>query len=225
MGNTVQDGNGTSTFFGVNGGASDAMLFVPVAVHIDQAPLIVYFHGWSSADDREHKSIAEYISYLSVRDFRPLLKLKKVTLIEPWGGTYSGKFGDVGTASGLSSLLDAAIGQTRPRSLILAGFSGGGVTLRKVAMKLSGTMFSLLSEVWCLDCMYHGEGDEWGSWSKAANKRLRVGLSSGESSGDPRSQERAIGKSSTISIDHFECGHETLPSRCFKKWLTDGGNP
>lgn len=219
MGKTVQDGNGTSTFFDLNGGKTGAMLFVPVAVHIDHAPLIVYFHGWSSADKTQHKSIEEYIGASSLRDFRPLLKLKKVTLVEPWGGTYSNKFGDAGTWSGLASLLDAAIGQTRPASLILAGFSGGGVALRATAMKLSGTTFSLLSEVWCLDCMYHGEGAEWGSWSRATCKRLRVGLSSGESTGNPRSQERTIGKSDKISIDHFDCGHETLPSRCIKKWL------
>src|SRR5271157_4270813 len=39
MGKSVTDGNGTTTPFDVKGGSGEAMLFVPVAVHIDQVPL------------------------------------------------------------------------------------------------------------------------------------------------------------------------------------------
>jgi hypothetical protein len=224
MSKIQQDANGTSTFFGVEEG-NVAMLFVPVAVHIDHAPMIVYFHGWSSSDDTPPKSIEEYIGSNPVRDFRPLMKQKKVTLIEPWGGTYSKQFFSAATPLGLPAMLDAAIGQTRPSSLIMVGFSGGGVALRNTAPKLSGTTFSLLSEVWCLDCMYSGEGDEWGSWSRKTGKRLRVGLSSGESSGLPRAQERNIGKGEKITIEHFDCGHEPLPRQCIESWLLDARNP
>ena len=159
---------------------------------------------------------------MSVRDLRPLLRLKKVALIEPWGGTYS-KFGSSASASGAAALIEAAIGKTRPGSLILAGFSGGGDALRAVGMYLSGTLFSLLSEVWCLDCMYSGEGDDWGNWARKNKKRLRVGLSTKENSRKghgPRAQVGAIGTGETISIDTYDCEHEELPGVCIQKWLT-----
>jgi hypothetical protein len=76
----------------------------------------------------------------------------------------------------------------------MVGFSGGGVALRNIALKLSGTTFSLPSEVWCLDCMYSHEGNEWGSWSRKTGKQLRVGLTSGESTGLQRGQERNVGE-------------------------------
>jgi hypothetical protein len=222
MGKSVTDGNGTTNFFDVKGDKGEAMLFVPVSVHIDQVPLMVFFHGHSDDDKPNPQTIADYIDDISDRDFRPLLKLKKVVLIEPWGGTWS-KFGRPATAAGLPALIEAAIGTTRPASLILAGFSGGGDALRAVGMNLGGTWFSLLSEVWCLDCMYSGEGDDWGNWARKNKKRLRVGLSSGENSKPgkgPRAQVKAIGTGDTITIENIDCGHEELPGRCIKKWLT-----
>jgi hypothetical protein len=221
MGKSITDGNGTTTPFDVHGGKGEAMLFVPVAVHVDQVPLMIYFHGHSDNDKQQHKSIAEYIGYMSERDLRPSLKLKKMVLIEPWGGTYS-KFGDPGTAAGLQALIDAALGKgNNPGSLILAGFSGGGDALRAVGMKLSGTLLSLVSEVWCLDCMYSGEGNDWGDWARKTKKRLRVGLSTKENSRKghgPRAQVGNIGTGDSITIETIDCEHEELPGRCIKKW-------
>jgi len=222
MGKVATDGNGTTTTFDVKGDKGEAMLFVPVSVHIDQAPLMVFFHGHSDADDPNPQTLADYLGDIPDRDFRPLLKLKKLMLIEPWGGTWS-KFGTPGTAVGLATLIEAAFGKIRPASLILAGFSGGGATLKRVGMNLGGTWFSLLSEVWCLDCMYSAEGDEWGDWARKTKKRLRVGLSSGENSKPgmgPRAQVKNIGTGDTVSIENFDCGHEELPGRCINKWLT-----
>src|ERR1041384_3844063 len=108
MGKSFTDKNGTTTYFDVTNGKGQAMLFVPVAVHIDQVPLMVFFHGHSNNDDHSHTSIEGYIGELSERDFRPLLKPAKMALIEPWGGTYS-NFGDPGTAAGLQALIEAAI--------------------------------------------------------------------------------------------------------------------
>ena len=217
MGKTTTDGNGTTTFFDAKGGSGEAMLFVPVAVHIDQIPLIIYFHGHSDHDKPRPKSLDEYIGDLSVRDLRPLLKLKKMALIEPWGGTWS-SFGDPGTAAGLQALIDAALGKgNKPGSLILAGFSGGGDALRAVGMRLGGTLFSLLSEVWCLDCMYSGEGQDWGNWARKHKKRLRVGLSTGENSRKGNGPG-GIGKGDAISIETFTCEHEELPGNCIQKW-------
>jgi poly(3-hydroxybutyrate) depolymerase len=71
MGKAVTDGNGTTTTFDVKGGKGEAMLFVPVAVHIDQVPLMVFFHGHSDNDKQQHNSLAEYIDYMSVRDLPP----------------------------------------------------------------------------------------------------------------------------------------------------------
>jgi hypothetical protein len=90
-------------------------------------------------------------------------------------------------------------------------------------MYLGGTLFSLLSEVWCLDCMYSGEGDDWGNWARKNKKRLRVGLSTKENSRKghgPRAQVGAIGTGETISIDTYDCEHEELPGVCIQKWLT-----
>jgi hypothetical protein len=221
MGKSTTDANGTTTMLDVKGGNGEAMLFVPISVHIDQVPLMIYFHGHSNHDKAWPKTLTDYIADLSVRDFRPLLKLKKMVLIEPWGGTWS-NFGDPGTAAGLQALIDAAIGKdNKPGSLILAGFSGGGDALSAVGMRLSGTLFSQLSEVWCLDCMYSGEGQDWGNWARKNKKRLRVGLSTGENSGKgkgPRAQVGDIGKGDTISIETFTCEHEELPGNCIQKW-------
>jgi hypothetical protein len=221
MGKSITDGNGTTTYFDTKGGKGEAMLFVPVAVHVEQVPLMIYFHGHADADKQQHNSVAEYIDYRPERDFRPLLKLKKMVLIEPWGGTYS-RFGDPGTAAGLQALVDAALGKSNnPGSLILAGFSGGGAALKAVGLNLGGTLLSLVSEVWCLDCMYSGEGKDWGDWARKTGKRLRVGLSSGENSKKgygPRAQVGNIGTGKTITTENFTCGHEELPGKCIQAW-------
>ena len=222
MTETVTDANGTTSPVSIKDATGEAMLFVPVAVHIDQVPLMVYFHGHSNNDKKHHNSLSEYIGFMSVRDLRPGLKSKKVMLLEPWGGTYS-KFGAPASSSGLAALIEAALGKgTRPGSLILAGFSGGGDALRVAGMGLSGTWFSLISEVWCLDCMYSGEGKAWGDWARKTRKKLRVGLSSGENSRKgrgPRSQVDSIGTGDSISIENFTCEHEELPGLCIEKWL------
>jgi hypothetical protein len=218
----VTDGNGTTQYVEVKGGTGPAMVFVPVAVNVGLAPLLVYFHGHSDHDTTQHNSIAEYIGYMPERDFRPLLRLKQAVLVEPWGGTWS-HFGAAGTAAGLPALIEAALGsKTQPRSLILIGFSGGGSALKAVGLNLGGTLLSLLSEVWCLDCMYSGEGKAWGDWARDKNKRLRVGLSTGEDSRPghgPRAQVPSIGQGGTITIETFKATHEQLPGKCFEKWL------
>ncbi|HTZ71023.1 MAG TPA: hypothetical protein VMB71_10270 [Acetobacteraceae bacterium] len=222
MGTPTTDANGTTQLVSMPHATGDAMYFIPTAGAITQIPLMVYYHGHANNDKKLHTSILEYIAALAVRDFRPLLKTKKCALIEPFGGTYS-KFGAPATAAGLAALIDAALGKTtRPGSLILAGFSGGGDALAAVGLNLSGPLFAQLSEVWCLDCMYSGEGKKWGDWARRNNKRLRVGLSTGENSRPgrgPRAQKDAIGTGGTITIETVDCGHEELPGICLQNWL------
>ena len=117
----------------------------------------------------------------------------------------------------------------KPPSLILAGFSGGGATLKKVVLGSKADYISRLSEVWCLDCMYSGEGDEWVAWAKDkgnAKKKLRVRVSDEESTGSPRAQADVIRQSikpkseSNIDIDKtIHVSHEGLPGKFMPGWL------
>src|SRR5258708_35756225 len=124
---------GTTQYIDVPDGIGKAMLYLPVAVHPEQVPLLVYYHGHADNDKTLPKSMAEYIAHRSERDLRTVLDTKKVVLIEPWGGVGS-RFGGPGTAAGLPGLvwgaMQAAPGKKgQPGSLILAGVSGGGGAL------------------------------------------------------------------------------------------------
>src|SRR5215468_6545726 len=101
MTTSVTDGNGTTHFYEVFDGTSvigKAMVFVPAAVAVVEAvPMLVYYHGHNSQG-----SIEAYIKAMKQRNFRPLLKSKRVLLVEPWGGTKS-KFGAMATGAGLTT--------------------------------------------------------------------------------------------------------------------------
>jgi hypothetical protein len=235
MAKTVTDGNGTTHFFDVslgNGATGQSMVFVPLAVsQAGQVPMLVYYHGHNG----QH-SIEAYINAMKERDFRPLLKDKKVLLVEPWGGNRS-HFGVLQTPAGLATLIDQAMliatGSGRPapgsapspQSLILAGFSGGGQALNGVVTSSSGSYLNLLSEAWCFDCMYSGEGQKWVNWvgsSPATFKKLRVRLSSGEDSGSPRAQGAIIRAAGGSKIDVggiVQSSHEGLPGPCIQGFL------
>jgi len=237
---SVTDGNGTTHFFDVVDGTTtvgQSMLFIPLAVSlVEQVPMLVYYHGHNS-----QQSIEGYINAMPQRDFRPSLKDKKVLLVEPWGGTRS-KFGKVGTVAGTGKLIANAmfiaisngpptrpcpVTPPSPPSLILAGFSGGGATLKDVGMSASGSWASLLTEVWCFDCFYSEEGSQWAAWARAnPSKKLRVRLSDGESSGSPRAQGAIVqastkgGANANIDIaGTVHSGHEDLPGKFISTWL------
>ncbi len=233
---SVTDGNGTTHFFDVFDGKSvigTSMLFIPNGVSIvEQAPMLVYYHGHNSQN-----SIEEYVNKLKQRDFRPLLKGKKVLLVAPWGGNKS-KFGGMGTGAGLTTLIDQAmfhaisygppvrpcpVKPPAPPSLILAGFSGGGATLKRLVIDSKSPSLSLLTEAWCFDCMYSGEGSDWVTWAKGnATKKLRVRVTTQESTGDPRSQAKIIQASSLSNIDIEKpaaIGHEDCPGTYIPTWL------
>jgi hypothetical protein len=211
------------------------MAFVPIGVAaVEQVPMVVYYHGHNSQG-----SIEGYVKAMKQRDFRPLLKTKKVVFVEPWGGTMS-KFGTLGTAAGLTTLIESATFTAisngtpsrpcpakppPPPSLILAGFSGGGATLKRVVIDSKAAYLALLSEVWCFDCMYSGEGQAWADWASAsgnASRQLRVRVTTTEDTGAPRAQARVIQGTprSNIDIDKpVKLGHEDCPGAFIPQWL------
>jgi hypothetical protein len=235
MTKSVTDGSGTTHFYDVFNGTSvigKAMVFVPAAVSApESAPMVVYFHGHNSQG-----SIEDYIKAMKQRDFRPSLAAKSVVLVEPWGGTRS-KFGALATADGLSTLIDSAmftaisygtpsrpcpVKPPPPPSLILAGFSGGGAPLNAV-VKSGSSSLSLLTEVWAFDCLYSEEGQKWVDWAKVnTGKTLRVRVTTGESSGSPRRQNKIIRAASVPNIDSADpvtLGHEDCPGTFIPKWI------
>jgi hypothetical protein len=233
---SVTDGNGTTHFIEMSdkGKSVGVMLFIPLAVSlVEQVPMLVYYHGHNS----QH-SIESYIQAMKQRDFRPSLRDKRVLLVEPWGGGGS-KFGTLQTQAGLEALIDLVmftaisygpptrpcpVKAPAPKSLILAGFSGGGQALNGVAMSPSGSYLRLLTDIWCFDCMYSEEGGRWAAWA-ATNKsvKLRVRLSSGESSGSPRKQAGILAAGSKgLNVDVggvVQSGHEDLPGKFISTFL------
>src|SRR5882672_3524538 len=103
------DGNGTTQFFDVLAPLSQgiqitkigphtqelsnivlgrAMLFIPQAVSlVEQVPMLIYYHGFHTYHGPI--TLEGYIAKEPERDFRPLLRDKKVLLIEPEGGLSS----------------------------------------------------------------------------------------------------------------------------------------
>jgi hypothetical protein len=114
----------------------------------------------------------------------------------------------------------------KPPSLIVAGFSGGGATLNKVVFGVKADYVNRISEVWCLDSMYSGEGRKWVAWAKETKKKLRVRVSKQEGTGDPRAQADVVraakkgGGLDNIDIDGvIDTTHEKLPGMFLQQWL------
>jgi hypothetical protein len=253
---TIVDANGTTHFFEVYGSEpiilkkgppvvalpppviGSAMVFVPRAVSLaEHVPMVVYYHGHNGSS-----SIEDYIKANKYRDFRAKLRGTKAVLVEPWGG-YKSKFGALGTPAGLNSLIDEAMSTairlaSPPRSvpypipkarLILAGFSGGGATLKNLVIGSKADFIQRLKEVWCIDCMYSGEGQSWLDWAKSpanAGRTLRVRTSDEESTGSPRTQAKIILDAVTrkhepnIDIEKTtHARHEELPGLFIEEWL------
>jgi len=218
-----------------------AMLFVPRAVSlVEQVPMLVYYHGHHGPS-----SIEGYVNQMPERDFRPSLAGSKVFLVEPQGGPLS-KFGDLGTPAGLSSLIDGAMwnalvnGQPprpspiptpKPPSLIVAAFSGGGDALNAVVFGARADYVNLISEVWCFDSMYSGEGAQWVQWARKpenAKKTLRVRVSTevDNAGGSPAAQlkiiQEAVKGRPAANIDvakAVDSTHEGLPGKFIAQWL------
>jgi hypothetical protein len=237
MTKTVTDTNGTTHFFDVFDGTrvlGTAMAFLPAGIATaESVPMAVYYHGHNS-----QTSIEGYIKAMKQRDFRPLLASKKVLWVEPWGGMLS-KFGAMATGPGLTTLIESAmftaissatpsrpcpVKPPPPPSLILAGFSGGGASLNAV-VKSNSTYLSLLTEAWAFDCLYSEEGQKktWVDWAKAnGSKTLRVRVSTGETSGSPRRENKIIkaaGVSNIDADDPVAGGHEDCPGKFIPQWL------
>jgi hypothetical protein len=250
MTQTVTDGNGTTHFFDVYPGKRTrnpnevigrSMLFIPLAATpVEQMTMLVYYHGHHGPS-----KIEGYVGSIKERDFRPLLKSKKVLLVEPQGGPVS-RFGDLATPAGLTTLIDQAMfialsfGPSRsmpapgtptpkPKALIIAGFSGGGKALNSVVLDSKADYLNRLTEVWSFDSMYWAEGKRWVDWARApgnAKKTLRVRLSDEEDSGSPRGQAKiirdAIKAAPTANIDIADtvhATHEALPGLFIPGWL------
>jgi len=170
------------------------------------------------------------------RDFRPLLASKKVLWVEPWGGAMS-KFGAMATGPGLSTLIDSAmftaisygspsrpcpVKPPPPQSLILAGFSGGGAPLN-AAVNSNSAYLSLLSEARALDCLYSEEGRKRVDWAKAnAGKTLRVRVTTVESTGSPRRENKIIRATPLPNVDAADpvsIGHQDCPGAFIPQWI------
>jgi ABC-type glycerol-3-phosphate transport system substrate-binding protein len=235
MTRSVTDGRGTTHFFEVFNGKTiigRAMVFVPTAVSmVESAPMIVYYHGHNSQD-----SIEGYIKAMKQRDFRPFLNSKRAVLVEPWGGTNS-KFGAMATGSGLTTLIDSAmftaisygkpsrpcpVKPPPPKSLILAGFSGGGAALN-AAVNSDSPYLSRMKEAWAFDCLYSEEGEKWVNWAKAnGGKRLRVRVTTVENTGSPRRENKIIQATPLPNVDVADpvsIGHEDCPGAFIPNWL------
>jgi hypothetical protein len=253
----ITDGNGTTRFFTVydkfsagvqitstgpheqrltNVVRGRAMLFIPQAVSLaEQVPMLVYYHGHHGPS-----LIEGYIKEKAERDFRPLLKDKKVLLVEPQGGPLS-RFEFLGTPAGLTLLLWRAMQKAfegpperklpkqvpNPSSLILVGFSGGGAAVKKLVLPdVKADYTNRLTAVWCFDSMYSGEGDEYVNWARKSKKTLRVRVSTTEDTGKPRAQAAVIRaakkapRDDNIDIDKaIETSHEKLPGLFIPGWL------
>lgn len=250
MTKTITDGNGTTHFFDVfpgqrtrnpNDTIGKAMVFIPRAVTApDDVPMLVYYHGHNG-----QPSIEGYVNSLPQRDFRPLLKSKQVVLVEPWGGTKS-NFNALATSAGLTTLIDQALyialsygppvrrfpqsdlWKPQPRSLILAGFSGGGDPLRWVVIGQKADYIRRLKQVWCFDCMYSGEGSQWTRWAQEPANHLKVvsvrvtAEGHGEKTGRPRNEDRIMKQTRLANTDFedpIKIGHEDLPGAYIPAWL------
>jgi len=250
MTNTVTDGNGTTHFFDVYDSQRHkrrvipvigrAMLFIPLAATpVGQMPMLVYYHGHHGPG-----TIEGYVSSIKERDFRPKLKSKKVLLIEPQGGPVS-RFGALATPAGLTTLIDQAMfialtfgppvrsmpplgtPTPTPKSLIIAGFSGGGKALNSVVLDSKEGYLNQLTEVWSFDSMYWGEGQRWVDWAidVPSWKKLRVRVTAeggGETTGAPRGQHAVIMKGVPTNVDMdapIKTTHEKLPGLFIDKWL------
>ncbi len=232
---TITDGNGTTHFFDVVDNKKivlgKAMVFVPGAVSMVEAvPMLVYYHGRNSQD-----SIEGYIRALKQRDFRPLLGSKEVVLVEPWGG-HNPTFGALATGSGLTTLIDSAmftaisgtpgrpcpVKPPPPQSLIIAGFSGGGTALN-AAVNSNSSYLGRLSEAWAFDCLYSAEGQKWVNWARAnGSNQLRVRVTTMESSGSPRRENKIIQATPLSNVDVADpvsIGHEDCPGAFIPKWI------
>jgi hypothetical protein len=251
---TVTDANGTTHFFEVYGSEpivvskgpplvvlppaaiGSAMVFVPRAVSwVEQVPMVVYYHGHNGSS-----SIEQYIKADKYRDFRARLAFTKAVLVAPWGG-HKSKFCALGTSAGLNRLIDqamstairlgsparAAPSPTPKGSLILAAFSGGGATMKDLVIGSTANYIHRLTEVWCIDCMYSGEGQKWLTWAKAnPGRTLRVRTSTAENTNSPRVQGQlildAVKNRPEPNIDietPTRAGHEELPNIFVPHWL------
>jgi len=215
-----------------------AMLFIPNAVSLaEQVPMLVYYHGHHGP-----RLIEGYIKEMPAeRDFRPLLKDTKVVLIEPQGGPLS-KFGHLGTPAGVTLLLWRAMQKAfagpperklpkpvpSPPSLILAGFSGGGAALKDVVLDSKADYMKLLTEVWCFDSMYSGEGEKMVNFARDSKKKVRVRVSTevANDKGSPSGQADKIQKLMTeplravVDIEKaVNSTHEGLPGKFVAEWL------
>ena len=158
--------------------------------------------------------------------------------MEPWGGMLS-KFGTLATGLGLTTLIESAmftaissgmpsrpcpVKPPPPPSLILAGFSGGGAPLNAV-VKSSSAYLSRLTEAWAFDCLYSEEGQNktWVNWANAnTDKTVRIRVSTGESSGSPRRENKIIKAAGVPNIDTEDpvsSGHEDCPGKFIPQWL------
>jgi hypothetical protein len=250
MTTTTTDGNGTTHFFDVFPGQRTrnpndiigrSMLFIPLAATpIEQMTMLVYFHGHHGPT-----KIEGYVNSIKERDFRPLLRSKKVLLVEPQGGPVS-NFGDLATPAGLTALIEQAMfialtfgppvrsmaplgtPAPKPKALIIVGFSGGGKALNSVVLDSKADYLSRLTEVWSFDSMYWGEGKRWINWSlDTANfdKKLRVRVTApggGETTGAPRRQAELMMEGLPVNVDLDEpikATHEGLPGMFIPGWL------
>jgi hypothetical protein len=92
-------------------------------------------------------------------------------------------------------------------------------TLKNVVIDVKADYVSRITEVWCFDCMYSGEGQDWVNWAKSsgnAGKQLRVRVTTTEDTGAPRAQAKIIQASPRPNIDikgPVDLGHEDCPGK------------
>jgi hypothetical protein len=142
--------------------------------------VILYLHGFRAVAPGERASIWEYLKhkYWPLREHLAASG-KAAVLIAPTLGPKSEAAGLL-KRGGLDLYLDAALAATASywssgvaptiRNIILAGHSGAGVPMRRLA-RSDNRYAALIKEVWGFDCTYSDAGNVdstgWAAWARA----------------------------------------------------------
>ena len=73
------------------------------------------------------------------------------------------------------------------------------------------------------DCLYSAEGQKWVNWARAnGSNQLRVRVTTMESSGSPRRENKIIQATPLPNVDAADpvsIGHEDCPGAFIPKWI------
>jgi hypothetical protein len=164
---------------GVAGVPNETAIYLPPGLRRSaQVDLLVYLHGWET--DRNGRVICgrarNIAEYLADKQFalREVVRDsgKNAILVVPKLGTHS-EPGTLANPGGFARFIEAVLGTLAScrawtaapvlRRLILAGHSGGGATVGRIAAE-RGELVAYLKEVWMLDALYGKVVPSWATF-------------------------------------------------------------